>query len=59
VIVGLVVLVGAPTGTWLVLRRVMGLSRASARARYERKHAIQRARFGRDVAEAGSESGHG
>ena len=51
-IVGVIVLIGAPTAPWLVLRRVMGLCCQTTRTRYERKHARQRMRFGRDVAQA-------
>jgi len=64
-IVGAIVLIGAPTATWFVLRRVTGLCCLNTRARYERKHAQERVRFGRDVAQtaagapAGGEVGNG
>jgi len=51
-IVGVIVLIGAPTATWFVLRRVTGLCCQTTRARYERKYAQQRLRYGRDVPQA-------
>jgi hypothetical protein len=55
-IVGVIVLIGAPTATWFTLRRVTGLCCLTTRARYERKHARQRVRFGRDVAQAATDT---
>lgn len=54
-IVGVIVVVGAPTATWFTLRYVTGLCCQSTRKRYDRKHAIQRAVNGRDVNQAAAE----
>jgi hypothetical protein len=54
-IVGLVVVIGAPTATWFTLRYVTGLCCQDTRKRYDRKHALQRAINGRDVNDAAAE----
>jgi hypothetical protein len=50
-IVGFIVLAGAFTGTWLMLRKLTGASKKATLQKYQAMHEQQRRDYGHDVAE--------
>lgn len=55
-IVGFIVLAGALTGTWLVLRRLTNASKKATLQKYQAMHEQQRREYGHDVAERSRQS---